>query len=436
MKNSYATLLTGMALMMAGGLSAQSKSDMNARPALCSNSHLVAHGLLDARGTGPVNDLCSSVTPQALSVGGSVSFSGNNTGATITNDFEVGSVLEGLGFATVWHAVTTTACTNITVAYCGSAAGFKLNYWQIITTACPTGDASYILLSSKDTTSCTDNQATITYNALAPGTYYIPVLTDEANGVVGDYTINVSAQAGACPPLNNECAGAIPVAASTWCNPTTYTTFGATQTMAAITCAGFTGTANDDVWFSFVATQTDMTIGGQGTDDGDGDVNTGFDVVMELFSGACGSLVSQDCADSTLSGELEQIRATGLAVGQTYYVRVYDWYSGYQPIPTFGICLVEGGGIGIGVQEHDTKQAEWSIFPNPGTGTFNLQYAGANALGTIEVFDPTGRVVYSEKAQLAKGTSHAMDLSVLSAGNYSVRLTVGGVRTEQRLMVK
>lgn len=29
-----------------------------------------------------------------------------------------------------------------------------------------------------------------------------------------------------------------------------------------------------------------------------------------------------------------------------------------------------------------------------------------------------------------------MDLTGLSSGNYNVRLTVGGVRTEQRLMVK
>ena len=67
---------------------------------------------------------------------------------------------------------------------------------------------------------------------------------------------------------------------------------------------------------------------------------------------------------------------------------------------------------------------------------FNLQYSGKNGLANIEVFDVTGRIVYNTQAQVATGSTSSMDLTGLVAGNYNVRLTVGDVRTEQRLMVK
>jgi hypothetical protein len=77
-----------------------------------------------------------------------------------------------------------------------------------------------------------------------------------------------------------------------------------------------------------------------------------------------------------------------------------------------------------------------SIYPNPGSGDFNLQYTGVDGLGTIEVFDLTGRAVYSEQTQLVSGSTHSLDLSKLAQGQYSLRLTVNGVRSQQNLMVR
>ncbi|MFN6116018.1 MAG: hypothetical protein ACK46C_09065, partial [Flavobacteriales bacterium] len=63
----------------------------------------------------PANDQCNAVTPVSLAVGGSVNFTGDNTGALDT---------EGLGFASVWHAFTTTECTSLTLNYCGTSPAF------------------------------------------------------------------------------------------------------------------------------------------------------------------------------------------------------------------------------------------------------------------------------------------------------------------------
>ncbi|MBP7515177.1 MAG: T9SS type A sorting domain-containing protein, partial [Flavobacteriales bacterium] len=63
-------------------------------------------------------------------------------------------------------------------------------------------------------------------------------------------------------------------------------------------------------------------------------------------------------------------------------------------------------------------------------------YIGASGRGTIEVFDVSGRSVYTQQAQLNNGTVRTLDLTGVAPGNYNVRLTMNGVRTEQRLMVR
>src|SRR5262245_3723564 len=55
-------------------------------------------------------------------------------------------------------------------------------------------------------------------------------------------------------PAINYCVSAITLGVNTTCVPTTGDVAGATQSMPALTCNGFTGTANDDVWYTFTAT--------------------------------------------------------------------------------------------------------------------------------------------------------------------------------------
>lgn len=170
-----------------------------------------------------------------------------------------------------------------------------------------------------------------------------------------------------------------------------------------------------------------MSVGAMGTD-------SSFNAVLELFSGDCGSLTSMACADDSLGGQAEEIVSANLNVGGTYHVRVYDWNPGYPAVPEFGICLVDGNGINIGIQEQGLGQA-WSMFPNPGAGTFQLRYQGKSGLGTVEVMDVTGRVVRTLRMSLIPGHVLPMDLGHLRGGNYMVRLTVGGESSVQRLMV-
>lgn len=124
----------------------------------------------------------------------------------------------------------------------------------------------------------------------------------------------------------NDCATAPLITQGTTCVATYGTTAGATQSQA-----GCSGTADDDVWYRFVATSTVVNIYAIG----DGD----FDMVWQLFSGTCGALTPLHCEDNTYEGEEESSSIGGLVVGQTYYIRFYDYYAGPPSALTFSVCI-------------------------------------------------------------------------------------------------
>ncbi|MFN3874590.1 MAG: T9SS type A sorting domain-containing protein, partial [Flavobacteriales bacterium] len=267
-----------------------------------------------------------------------------------------------------------------------------------------------------------------------PGTtYYYRVYYWPYGGPPTDYSFTTCVYTLA-PPPNDDCAGAIAITPGSFCAPQLFSGGGATESLPAATCGGFTGNANDDIWFSFVATQADMTVGAIGSP-GAGTPSTVYDAVVQAFSGTCASLTPIACADATLSAEPETLELTGLTVGTTYYFRVYHYYAPPANPPTVGVCVVNGTGISIGMDELSGGQA-WGLFPNPATGIVNLRYNGEAGMGSIELYDATGRGVLVERGALAQNSSRALDVHGLSAGVYTVRLTVNGQRSEQRLVIE
>lgn len=370
----------------------------------------------------PDNDACGSGTAQDLAIGGSINFTGTTAGATIDGDYDPADLST---FPAVWHTFNVTdACADVTISYCGIDPAFG-NWYIVVSTACPMTQESAVFATTNGTDECADGNPTVGFLGLTAGTYYVPVLSDLASAY-GPYSITITATTCATAPANDDCAGAFPLTAGAECVGTVGTTLLATESLPADSCNGFLGVANDDVWYSFVATQADMTVAVQG----DGS----FDAVIEVYDGACGSTSEIGCADATVGGEAEEVQLNSLVVGQTYYFRLFNYGTAAPTLFTFNVCVVEGAGTNIGIEENTT--ADWSIFPNPGTGVFNLQYAGENAMGTIEILDLTGRVVYAEQAQLNTSAVRTIDLSGVAAGNYAVRLTRNGARTEQRLLVK
>jgi gliding motility-associated-like protein len=258
------------------------------------------------------SDDCTSATLISVTTNCTSPTSGTTTGATP-------SVLSGcVGNADddVWYRfVATSTSHQITV----TASGAFDPVVQLFSGTC----------SGLTTLVCQDNglmgQSEIIFaNNLTVGQiYYIRVYHYFAGSGSGNFTICVTNTPP--PPSNDNCSAAIPLNVNTNCVNTTGSTVGATQSLA-----GCTGNADDDVWFSFIATNAVQTITVT--------PNGSMDPVVQLFSGNCTSLSSINCVDNGFSGGVETINAVGLIPGNTYFIRVYDYYFSNGG-GTFNICV-------------------------------------------------------------------------------------------------
>ncbi len=166
------------------------------------------------------------------------------------------------------------------------------------------------------------------------GVYYIGFhvysVADQFNLFVDDISVDVTP----APPTNDPCTGAINLPNGV---PVPGTTIGATESLPANLCNGFTGDANDDVWYSITAINN-------------GDVNINllpngtFDAVLEAFTGSCtGTLTSIGCADDSLNAQSENLLLTGLNAGQVVYIRVFN----FDPIGAEGTFVITATGSAI-----------------------------------------------------------------------------------------
>ncbi|HYV95488.1 MAG TPA: CUB domain-containing protein [Chitinophagales bacterium] len=135
-----------------------------------------------------------------------------------------------------------------------------------------------------------------------------------------------------CPSasINNDCVNAIQLSPTNSCNYLASSTSAGNSNNPFL--APCTGDATDDVWYKFVANNSTMSMTAAATD---GTMNP----VMQLLSGTCGSFTSLYCQNATGVGGTEIINATGLTVGNTYFLRVYD-FTANAVSHTFNICVV------------------------------------------------------------------------------------------------
>ena len=206
------------------------------------------------------------------------------------------------------------------------------------TTATSVGTFTTLLLSINPTLSTTGypqvwTQYTITISGLSAATngriafrYFVtnagPGGTNSDIIGIDSYTYTSVAN----PPINDQCAGAIILNQGTVCNPTNGTVAYASESQL-----GCSGSANNDVWYSFTANSTGAAIS----------VNSSasFDAVYEVFTGNCANLTPLSCVDAGLEGENESGVLNNLNIGQTYYIRVHDWLDDIPNTMTFGICV-------------------------------------------------------------------------------------------------
>jgi hypothetical protein len=183
------------------------------------------------------------------------------------------------------------------------------------------------------------NSTTFTASGLTPSTqyyFYVYSYNDTACGAGPVYqtTNPLTNTATTTNGVSNDiCVAALSITSSTTCNNTTGSTLGANDNNETGDCTDGTEKA---VWYKFVAVATSHTVTVVGS--------AGFDAVIGALS-TCGSATTPTgggCTDNTFGGGTETMTLTGLTIGNTYYVQVYDWW-GVTIANAFTICVTHTG---------------------------------------------------------------------------------------------
>lgn len=277
------------------------------------------------------NDNCNGATTVAVNTGTTCTstVSGTTVGATQSQAGCFGTADDD-----VWYTFTATSVTHIVTVTPGTMSDAV---FQVFGGTCA-GLTSLVCMDSTGGTSV----ETTTVNGLTIGTTYWVRVYSWGSAGAGTFTLCVGTPV---PLTNDNCSGAITlsVSASDTCTTSlSGTTLGATQSQA-----GCVGTADDDVWYRFVATSTTHTVTAQ--------AGTIYDITMEVFSGVCGSLVSVACIENTTGSDQEAQYLTGLTVGATYFIRIYSYFNFAGDAGTFTLCVTTNipctAGSGTGVTD-------------------------------------------------------------------------------------
>lgn len=269
---------------------------------------------------GPANDDPCGATPLPMNTSCSYTIS-STANATATTGVPAPGCANYNG-ADVWFSAVVPASGGLII---DSNTGVITDGGMALYTA-PACSGPFTLIACDDDGSANGLMPMIAANGLTPGsTVYIRFWEygGDNNG-----TFSICASIPPPPPANdNPCSATLaPVNPDMNCTTQTAGTL-AGATPSGLPTAPCGGTPNDDVWFRFTATSTTQYISLNNV------AGNTTDLYHAVYSGTCGALTNISCSDpnnSTLSG---------LAIGQTYWIRVYSWSSAAGANSTFNLCI-------------------------------------------------------------------------------------------------
>lgn len=263
----------------------------------------------------PANDACSGAVTVAVNANDSCALKVAGTLASATDS---GEGTSGVGTADddVWYTFTATA-TSQRIRLLNVEGDDTDLVHEVMQGTC-----GGQLISQQ----VSDDDSSLVSGLTVGSTYYVRVFT-YGEQAVESTTFEICIGVPPSAPANDECTGAVALTV----NPNASCTAVTAGTLVSATSSGIdtddTGTADDDVWYSFVATATThkirlLNVEGDETD-----------LVHEVMDGTCGSLASLNISDDDSS------TASGLTVGTTYYVRVFSYGDNAPESTTFDICI-------------------------------------------------------------------------------------------------
>lgn len=263
----------------------------------------------------PVNDECAQATVVPVNPDSNCTNTINSTIAGATASSQSSPCL-GTKDDDVWFEFTATNTSHIITISNITGSGTDLFHGVYSGANCTTMTPLY----------CGTTLVSLAENLTVGQTYKIRVWTFAALANQNS-NFNLCITTPPLPPVNDNCAGAISVAV----NPTLVcgemvhaTVESATASPNATTCAGG---KDDDVWFTFTATNTTHRISLKNI------TGSAVDLYHVLYSGNCAGLTQVYCSDPNDSW------ASNLTIGQTYYIRVYTYTSVKPQNTSFDVCI-------------------------------------------------------------------------------------------------
>ncbi|WP_417875745.1 GEVED domain-containing protein [Winogradskyella sediminis] len=267
--------------------------------------------------------------------------------------------------------------------------------------------------------SCSDNNSSSATGLTIGETYLLRV---NSYGTVTNPTTAFDICIGTFPPppANDDCAGAIALTPGGVFGdyPVDGSVTSATEDAETNGC----GSNGAGIWYSVVVPDSgDITIE-TAPDAATGD--TGFDSLIEAFSGTCGALTSIECDDDGASANLFSIlELTGLTPGSTIYIRV--WESGGDDDEPFSISAYSAS---LSVNNFETEAA-FTYFPNPVKNTLSLN--AQNTIEQVTMYNMLGQEVLRATPNTVDSD---LDMSNLQTGTYFVKVTIANVTKTIRVI--
>jgi trimeric autotransporter adhesin len=242
---------------------------------------------------------------------------GATTGQTLYNANSDGPTNTCAGTANdVWYTFTTPSGVTSVQIDVTVGGGSNLDNTNAFIEAFNANSTAGVIAAN--TLGCNNIGSGLTLTGLVPSTlYYFRVFTSATPTTTPSnkwaFSICVSYVTPILPPSNDECSGATTLTIG---SATAGTVWGATES-SSIPAGCASGTPDDDVWYKFIATSSNVNVALSSIAS---DLNSAG-AMLQLSSGACGSLNSVVCGYNSLS-------TTSLTSGNTYYIRVYSSSSG------------------------------------------------------------------------------------------------------------
>jgi|GEM_PF-1204866 len=298
--------------------------------ACCLTSIIIAFSTIDGLSQ-PANDLCANATPLTVDATETcVPTAVDNNAATDSGELPAPSCASYSGGDT-WYSVTVPASGIVSVETNNDGSGTITDSgMSLYSGTC----GALAEIECDDDDSADGLFSLINLTGLTPGDVIFVRVWEFGNDVAGTFSVCAyEPLPPPPPPANDECANpvALPVNADLACGMVINTTIESatdsgldTPPEDNVICGG---TEDDDIWFTFVATnnqhQIDLTnITGSTTD-----------LYHSVWEGNCGALTNLLCSDPNTS------TLTGLTPGNTYYVRIYSWTATTGQDSVFDVCI-------------------------------------------------------------------------------------------------